>query len=214
MATVERNIDKRGLFIVLIGPDGSGKSTIAEHLLTRGRAEFKGVDHFHWRPGVLPQLKKKLKDTHANEVDNAPPRKFAYGKLISLIRFIYYLMDFIAGYWLRVYPGRKRCKLVLAERWYFDVIVNPERYGFDVPQWIRYSAKYFLPTPDITILLTGDPEVIHARKNELDPHAIMEQIDKLKRLLDGMPGLAIVPTDVAIEDSIEKIDAVIDEALY
>ena len=203
----------RGVFVVILGPDGTGKSTLAERLVSMGNAEFSGCNHFHWRPGLLPQLSRQRKTgTAAVPVQPLPPQDFAYGAVISLVRFAYYLLDFMLGYWLRIYPMRRKGMLVLGERWYFDVIINPERYGFKVPRWLRIAGGYFVPTPDVTLLLTGDPETIYARKRELDPHVIRKQLADLTQLIEGMPGATIVPTDIPLQESQARVVSVVRDA--
>jgi adenylate kinase len=80
----------------------------------------------------------------------------------------------VIGYWVIIYPKVARSHLVLGERYFPDVLVQPERYGFAVPYWLMRAASRLVPKPDLIVLLEDEPDVIHARKPELLPQRIAE----------------------------------------
>jgi glycosyltransferase involved in cell wall biosynthesis/thymidylate kinase len=186
-----------GLFVVLVGPDGSGKSTLAKLLITRLERGFRRTWWFHWRPNFLPKLRQSSDEP--NSANTAPADKSKYRGVVSLIRFIYYWLDFVIGYWLIIYPKKAQTTLVVGERYFPDVIVHPQRYGFDVPTWLLRLASKLVPSPDLLVLLTDQPEVIFARKSELSPATITSQIAAFERELPQWGNTAIVQTSGGIE---------------
>ena len=44
-----------GLFVLVVGPDGSGKSSLADALPALCKGPFRRWKHSHWRPGLLPR---------------------------------------------------------------------------------------------------------------------------------------------------------------
>jgi hypothetical protein len=44
-----------GLFLLIVGPDGCRKSTLAPRLIEETRAHSRGTAHMHWCPGLLPR---------------------------------------------------------------------------------------------------------------------------------------------------------------
>jgi len=194
----KRNSNRpRGVFVVLVGPDGSGKSTVSELLALELQESFAGVWRFHWRPGLLPKLSrpKAAPVAHGEErVGPSPPESSKYTGVISLVRFIYYLLDFVFGYWFVIFPRRGRCMLVIGERYYPDVIVHPERYGFSVPRWLLRMAGKCVPSPDLIVLLKDDPEVIYARKPELLPESIASQLAQYEEELLHWPHSSVIET--------------------
>jgi thymidylate kinase len=180
-----------GYFVVIVGPDGSGKSTIAAALGEQLERAFRHVWQFHWRPQLLPRLSRG--GTAASHPE-APPDGCRYGSLLSLARFLYYWLDFVIGYWLLVYGRTAQTTLVIGERYYHDVIVNPERYGFALPPWLLRLASHWVPAPDLTVLLENRAEVIHRRKSELAPSAIARQIAAFRQELPRWGHSLIVET--------------------
>jgi glycosyltransferase involved in cell wall biosynthesis len=172
---LRRFVKPTGFLVVLLGPDGAGKSSVAglvELQLTRA---FRRTWRFHWRPGVLPKLRRR-ETTDGPQAQAAPPEHSKYHGIVSFVRFAYYWLDFVVGYWVRVYPRRARTTLIVGERYFPDVLVNPARYGFAVPRWLLRVAARCVPSPDLLVLLTADPTLIHRRKPELSICAIAEQL--------------------------------------
>lgn len=205
------HIEKRGLFIVLVGPDGCGKSTIAENLLRTPPPQFSNVFHFHWRPGWLPPLGRWRRDASNTETSDAPPTDFAYGYVGSFIRYLYYLIDFVAGYWIRIRPRLKQSQLVIGERGYLDLVVDPRRYGFRLPGWLLHLGGLAVPAADLVILLKADALRVHSRKPELSVKRLHELHGRLYALLPAPPVGVCISTDGTITSSAQMVrDAIVD----
>jgi len=195
---------RKGVFIVMLGPDGSGKSTLVLCASKQLGRFFKEYWHFHWRPNLLPKLSRTSHEPDF-EIAHKPPGKAAYGKVISFMRYIYYLLDFIVGYWVLIWPRRKRGCLIIGERWYYDVIANPVRYGFALPDWLLRLGGYLVPKPDMTLLLEADPQAIHDRKPELTIEEISLQINRLGNLVLPPPAGTRIWTGDDVEESVERL---------
>ena len=190
-----------GLFVVLIGPDGAGKSTVNNVVLEQLARAFRRTHHFHWRPGFLPKLGRKRNNAATESVDNDKPASTSrYGTAISLIRFAYYWVDFILGYWAHLYPVKAQTTLIVGERYFPDIIVHPARYGFALPQWLMRGASLLVPNPDLTVLLSNTPEAIHARKAELPIEVIKYQLEQYSNELQGWGYCINVQTDASPEE--------------
>lgn len=177
MRKAYRFFNPTGLFVVVLGPDGSGKSTISNLILFRLNRAFRRTWRFHWRPNLLPKLRRGLiaGDAEGASIE-APSGISKYRGVVSLARFFYYWLDFVLGYWLVIYPRKAQTTLIIGERYFPDVLVHPQRYGFAVPNWLMRAAARLVPSPDLLILLSDDPAVIYARKPELSPAAIAAQL--------------------------------------
>lgn len=182
---IKRFIRPTGLFIVLIGPDGCGKTTISTNIRSNMERCFRNVWRFHWRPKLLPKLGKstpqEIDPSSGEPAAPAPPEKAKYNTLLSMIRFLYYLADFVLGYWLVIYPKKARSTFIVGERYFADILVHPARYGFSLPNWFMRLCSHIVPKPDVIILLSGDPQRIHDRKPELPVDVIRSQLGQYSK---------------------------------
>jgi len=165
-----------GSFVVLAGPDGSGKSSLAARIVAANRRTGRPARHMHWRPGLLP---------HAGTVVMRPPRGDSsdphavepHGTVVSLVRLVYYWMDFLVGSWLRVSPVRRRGGLVVMERGWWDMLVDPRRYNLRHSRGLVRFLGRLLPAPDVVVVLHAPPEVLTHRKKDLPSSELARQND-------------------------------------
>lgn len=184
---------KTGLFIVLLGPDGAGKSSVAEKIIEENEIFNKASSViYHWRPGFLPpinQLFFKKTDSY-NEVFSKPhTNKIPHNYLVSFLRFLYYFIDFHVGYWLKVHPRLRKGGLVIFDRYYYDYMVDLKRFRLKIPNLILNIFMKLVPRPDLVIFLENTPENIYKRKQEIDINEIKRQIQEFnnitKKLING-----------------------------
>lgn len=179
----------KGFSIGFTGPDGSGKTTVIDLIVLELSKTYSDIQLFHFRPMVTPNLgeaahKVKLK-TEVDQDYSNPHRGEKTGKLNSLIRLLYYSVDYILGYFLKVRRFLQRRSLVIFDRYYTDVIADGRRSRiFLKPKFLYWFGKLFIPKLDYNILLTASKEVILARKQELDEAGINRINDNLIYLSD------------------------------
>ena len=75
---------------------------------------------------------------------------------------VYGLLNHVS---LRIAKARSR--LVLNDRHFIDILVDPVRYRYRGPHWLLGLTWRLMPAPDVIILLHGPAEVLQARKREL-----------------------------------------------
>ena len=167
-----------GAYLLVAGPDGTGKSTLARRLAELGG--FHAVRTMHWRPGVLPRL-GCLAGRDAPD-STRPHDQPPYGPLVSWMRLVYYWLDQVAGFWLGISPGLRRGELMVMERGYWDMLVDPLRYRLACPSWIVRLLGLLVPRPDLTVILGGDAEVVAARKRELPASEVARQLASWRAL--------------------------------
>ncbi|NIR32244.1 MAG: hypothetical protein GWN84_23690, partial [Gammaproteobacteria bacterium] len=100
-------------------------------------------------------------------------------------------------------------RLVVAERYLPDVMVNPQRYGFYVPAAVRRALTYLIPRPDVCVLLVSDPRRTVDRKRELSEDEVRAEIHCYRSELKYWFPYVEVRTDGPLRDSVEAVTAML-----
>ena len=167
---------ERGAFIVLVGPDGVGKTEVARVMM----ASHTGpTAYFHFYPPILSGL------ASAPPPAGAPnPGKGASkgSRLLGVLRLSRNIVRFWLGYLLTVRPALRRGCLVVADRWAYGYIVQPHALRFYGPRWLAVFATQALPKPTLVVNLAAPAAVIRDRKQELTVEAIDRELATWARL--------------------------------
>jgi len=170
-----------GLVVQLVGPDGAGKSTMAQILEGRLAGAFRRQERLHLGPRLLPSPSRLL--GRASPDPSTPHDRVSNGRLGSYMRIAYLAADTLLGWVPRVWFPRVQTGLVLLERGWDDLRIDPVRYRLGNGVRLLRLLSHILPQPDLTILLTGNPSHIAERKSELPEAEIARQIVCWRHLL-------------------------------
>lgn len=178
---LERVVQPTGLIMVVSGPDGVGKSTLAGALPDACQGPFRRHLHRHWRPWLLPSpaavLRREGGDT------SRPQARPPHGRALSCILLGYYWLDFLVGNWFLLWPTRARSGLVILERGWYDLAVDPLRYRLRVPARLVSMLGRLLPRPDLVLLLQADSGLLLQRKLELPAAELDRQAQRWREVL-------------------------------
>ena len=170
----------RGLCLAVLGPDGAGKSTLITNLEQELKGAFRRTAVFHLMPGLL---KRKANQGAVTDPHGKPPRS----PLVSFLKLLYYLLDYHLGYWLKVRPALVRSTLVLFDRYYDDLLVDPKRYRYGGPLWLARWLRRLIPRPDLWLILDVPEEEILRRKQEVPVEELRRQREAYRRLAMELP---------------------------
>ena len=164
-----RVLHPTGLMVACLGPDGAGKSSVTAGIQSTLRQCFRSTNSFHLRPNVLRGAAASRQPT------TQPHGKPARSYCASIAKFVFLLSDYWLGYWVRVRPLLVRSSLVVFDRYFDDVIADPQRFRVRRLTRLAGFVSGMIPAPDIVLVLDARPETIHSRKQELDVSEIGRQ---------------------------------------
>lgn len=200
----ERIVHPTGLFIVLLGVDGAGKTTIAENLKARYVTAFRKIDHYHSRVRVLKDISQLKKDATPIDASNPHGKKQKAGKFTSVAKFGYYFLDFLIGN-VKIAIAKIKSTLVLVERYYYDYSIDKVRYNLNLSDKFLSFFEHFVLKPDVIFILTGDSKKLLDRKHEITIDEIDEQKRKLNERFINNPKAVFIDTTEGQLNSMHKI---------
>jgi thymidylate kinase len=166
---------KTGLHVVFLGIDGSGKSTLIKNIekeFERGNVlYFKKFSKFHNFNNI------------STDKQSIPFQKKDYGRFLSLIKILYLAFKYAKHYIFFIYPSLLKTYLVLNDRYYQDILINPSRYRIGYfHTLLKYIFKCF-PNPDIIFLLKVDKKILIKRKKELNNYQVKKNINFINKFI-------------------------------
>jgi thymidylate kinase len=192
-----------GVSIVFFGPDGCGKTSVANGLKQHLQKTFyqERSIHCHWKP-----VRQKGEGVAPNEDPHARP---ARNPALSLAYFIYHYLPFIWGWWLHIKPVLFRDGLVIIDRYYYDFFVDLRRYRLNLPQWIVKLGFVFVKKPDLVFCLDAAPEVLQARKKEVSFEECKRQREAYRELATTLPNGQVIDAAQPLEQVVADVQRVV-----
>ncbi|HCN68253.1 MAG TPA: hypothetical protein DIT03_08310 [Candidatus Accumulibacter sp.] len=194
-----------GFIVAILGPDGSGKTTVIEHIEKEFSCAFRSVRRFHLRPhfgrcaGGAP-----VSDPHAQE-----PR----GRLASCLKIGMFLADYWSSWLRQVMPSKMRSSLIVFDRYYHDLLVDQRRYrlpaSFALPRW----ASPLIPQPDMWLVLNAPAEVLVARKGEISIESARSLSTAYAALAHRLPNAVLIDSGAALDETLGAAVSAVRERL-
>jgi thymidylate kinase len=179
-----------GKFCVLVGLDGTGKTTLARNLAGLASQEWSlaGIRYFHWLPGWRRSFTCPLPES--GNQPRKPRRPGGFGQAtLSVIRLVRNLIRARLAWRLRLRSFRDRGYLVLVDRYFYNYYLDPVSVKYYGPRWVLDLLSRWFPKPEIVITLSAPAEVLLQRKQELTAAEMREQAAALKQLKFPTPHL-------------------------
>jgi len=111
---------------------------------------------------------------------------------LSLLKIPYYLLDYGLGYYLMMRPRLVRSTLILFDRYYDDLLVDPRRYRYSGPHRLARLARYFVPRPDLIFVIDVSEEELLARKQEVSHKELGRQREAYRKLAAELPNAVLL----------------------
>ncbi len=175
-----------GFMLVVMGPDGCGKSTLIDHLKTKASPLFWWeAALFHFRPDVW--------GTTADRGAVLEPHKHpSRNPLTSTLKLGFYGVDFVTGYLKTIRPGLIRSRLMIFDRYYHDLLVDKRRYRYGGSVFLARLFGRLIPNPDMFLMVDAPETIIQERKQELPSEELRRQRAAYRNLAATLPNAVLV----------------------
>lgn len=184
--TLQRILQPTGGWIAFIGPDGCGKSAVIDATTAEFAPAFQRIVRFHLRPKWLPA--RGSSSVPVTQPHGKPARGWFY----SVSKILYLFFDYWLGYLTAVRRETMRTRLVIFDRYFYDIAVDPKRVLYGGPRWLPKLLSHLLPRPEIVFLLNAPPEVLWSRKQEVAYEEVVRQQREFLKLAGGIPGAVVL----------------------
>ncbi|MEO8616443.1 MAG: dTMP kinase [Luteolibacter sp.] len=191
----------KGLFIVIEGIDGTGKSTqvrrLGEWFLSEGREVVLSREPTDGPWG------KKLRESAST------------GRLSPEDELQYFLNDRRQHVEELIAPSLAAGKVVILDRYYFSSMAYQGARGFD-PIEIRRRNEEFAPLPDLLLILDLDVDTAHARigvrgdtANEFEKRENLTRCREIFLSLMDEPFVRVIDSDGTLDDVAARVREVV-----
>jgi thymidylate kinase len=185
------------LKIVILGPDGAGKSSVIQGLTGRLNQESRVVKMRYLKPQIV-------KPQHGEAVINVIPHgKPPRSALTSFAKILVWLIE---EWYAHLFWDKKK-DLLICDRYYHDLLIDPIRYRYGGPMWAARLVGKLIPQPALWVLLDAPAEVLQARKQEVPSEESARQCQAYLNFIRGQ-------RDYVIVDASQSLDRVIADAEY
>jgi len=195
-------------WIVLLGLDGSGKSSVIEALDDLlAAAGYEGLFVMHRRPQVVYRLAAA---SSAGRIEHYQKPPHSRGR--SAVKLAAMWLDWLSGYVLHIHGRRARGILVVADRHsLIDLLVDPLRYRYGgSPRWVRLVVR-LVPMPNAVILLDAPTAVLQTRKQELTTEKATELRHNYLNLVQQWPGSYVIDVDRPLDEVVADVQSILQE---
>lgn len=205
-----------GISMALIGPDGSGKTTLCGRLVDAPYQRLPFRDKNHRRfifPGLSRLLRKGKERAFGSEgeVYTGPHAKKPHSLPVGMVRMAYTVLRFWITEFSWVRHEIAKNVLVVYDRHLLDACVDPMRFRFKGPGWVSRWTGKLAPQPELIILLDAPAEIVHPRKQEVP----IEETDRQRRayqdLVHGMDNAFVVDATQPVDVLVDEVNHIVNE---
>ena len=185
----------RSIVISFMGVDGSGKSTLIELLRKKLKNKFKKIKYVHLRPYLILLDKSTVQA-------NPHKTKKTWPILLNFIRILYWLIIYRLFFYLFANKPRQ---LIIFDRYADDLMIDPIRYKFNLPNRITKFILNFFPNPSLWIVLNAPIKELEKRKKELPTKELKKQIRIYLNFAKQRKNSIVINTNNSVQSSLSLI---------
>jgi len=194
----------RAPYIIVLGPDGSGKTTLADALAQSLIEEGLLARRLNFSFGFMPPLSQLLGRSRPSSSREGEPLVGMVKPLSSahaMILACWYGFDHLLGHF-RLRSREKNAVYIFA-RSYHDFLY--QRAYMKLPAFVPKLFLALGPKPDLVAAPWREPDIIHAQKPELTVQEISDQYRRLAEGLEWEPNFIEIDASAGIEATVKQL---------
>lgn len=208
--------------VVLIGPDGCGKTTVGDAIearfMNRPFTSIKRIRMNFGMPrlrnifallvrciGIRLKHKEEPKPGSRHMGMHRPHSMFR-----SMVYVVYYGVGMLIGR-LKLFFWRAFSGLVIADRYFYDYYYM--RGYVNCPHWFIRIFEIFAPSPDLVFVLNRPAADIYAQKPELTVEEIKRQQDAIMQVFGCRKNVRIIDASHGVECTVNAANREIEKWL-
>jgi thymidylate kinase len=192
------------LKIVILGPDGAGKSSVIDGLMRSLKPAGLTVKMRHLKPRMVARLRGQVEVTVVDP-HGKPPR----GAFLSLVKLAVWIYE----EWYSFLFHEKRGTLLICDRYYHDLLVDPKRYRFGAPLWTARLVGKLMPRPRLWVLLNAPAALLQERKQEVAPEETARQCEAYLHFIRTRNKYVIVDAAQPLDRVVADVERAVDREL-
>lgn len=200
----QRIFKRQDVRIVVLGTDGSGKTHLIHSLKPHVAFLRPRVVHAHLKP-VFPWQSHP----DSNRVNSQPHAKPNRSWLMSNIKLCY----FFFLYWFDAVWPYRGSRVMLYDRYYIDLLVDPRRYRFGGSPTLATFFFRHLPHIHVYIGMSTPPIIAYKRKPELNLLLVQKQYESYQQLTEIHPNAMSLDGTHLTEDALQECVSFIAQTL-
>jgi thymidylate kinase len=154
----------------------------------------------HLKPQILmPQRVEP--GTVITDPQGKPPRS----ALTSLAKIFVWLIE----EWYAYLFQDQKAILLICDRYYHDLLVDPIRYRYGGSLWIAKLVGKLMPQPRLWVLLDAPAEVLQTRKQEVSMEETARQRDAYRAFVQNQKDYVIVNAAQSLNEVIAEVECAI-----
>jgi thymidylate kinase len=194
------HLTRSNLFtLAIFGPDGAGKSSVAQLLVERLANCSKSIELRHLRPALPGRGEGRMHSGPITDPHGRPPK----ARWTSHLQ----LAGWVAAYWLdRLLKRKDNATLHVYDRYIDDVLVDPRRYRYGGSRRFARAMAGLAPRPDLVVILDAPAELLQARKQEVTPSETTRQCREYQGLARGLADACLFDASRPLEQIVDEVE--------
>lgn len=211
------------LFVCFIGPDGCGKTTIADQIESRfTKRPFVHVWRVKTGFGPLPRMRNIFASVKKLLTGKAPafapvakPGTRHIGmtsplpRLKSIFYVVYYGVSQFLGWGRYLNFSPRLPALIIADRYFYDYFF--QRGFIKCPCWIKRFFLAIIPKPQLLFVLRRNAEDIYAKKPELSVEEIQREQWCIESAFGSQGNFCPIDASKGIDETVSQVERRIED---